>query len=727
MGCGNLKEHLSMSRPSAVSLLLLVIGCAAASGQAAPAERSEGVLKPGKKPASNPSPTMLEDFLENQASELLSRRRREVAAIKTPEQIAHRQKGLKAFFIQSLGDLPKRTPLNPRIVGVGRYEGYRVERIIFESRPAHHVTALFYLPEGKPPFPGVLVPCGHSANGKAADTYQRICMLLAKNGMAAFCYDPIGQGERIQKLDALGKPAIREGSTTEHDMAGIGALLVGRQLASYRIWDGIRALDYLAGRPEIDPARLGCTGNSGGGTMTAYLMALDDRVAAAAPSCYITSLERLFATIGPQDAEQNITAQVAAGLDHADYVTMRAPKPTLLCVGTRDFFDIQGSWDTFREVKLLYGRLGFGERVDLFESDEKHGFTSPRRVASVRWLRRWLLKVDDAITEADCPIAPDKDLQCTATGQVLSELKGVSVFDLNAERERQLRDPRVQFSSSSSASAFRSGIRELLGLKNKRPSAQPVQIVSEALRQGYRLRRLLIESEPGIVIPAVELVPDAPDPHAPTVVKVGADRGLELAPGGPAERFVLSGRRVVLADLRGMGETSPPSPPDRGESLLGNDIKEAFLSIHIGRPLLGQRVLDLLCLLESLESRNDLSAGKSFEVTGIGPAGLAVLHASALDEKGLIKHVILERTLVSWTDVVNRGVSAAQLAGVLPGVLAYYDLPDLAARLNPCPLTIRHPTDALGRPVAQAELEAAYSACLHAYGNSKRLTLQAGP
>ena len=191
-------------------------------------------------------------------------------------------------------------------------------------------------------------------------------------------------------LDDQGKPVVR--GTTEHTMAGIGALLVGRQLASYRIWDGMRALDYLASRPEVDPARLGCTGNSGGGTMTSYLMALDDRIAVAAPSCFITSLERLFATIGPQDAEQNITGQVAAGMEHADYVTMRAPKPTLLTVGTRDFFDIQGSWDTFREVKLIYGRLGFGERVDLFESDEQHGFTRPRRVATARWLSRWLLR-----------------------------------------------------------------------------------------------------------------------------------------------------------------------------------------------------------------------------------------------------------------------------------------------------------------------------------------------
>ena len=219
--------------------------------------------------------------------------------------------------------------------------------------------------------------------------------------------------------------------------------MVGRQLASYRIWDGFRALDYLASRPEVDPHRLGCTGNSGGGTMTAYLMALDDRISVAAPSCYITSLERLFETIGPQDAEQNITGQVAAGMEHADFVTMRAPKPTLLSVGTRDFFDIRGSWDTFREVKLIFGRLGFGERVDLFESDEEHGFTKPRRVSVARWMKRWLLKQDEAIDEPDFPIATDAELQCTRTGQVLTDFKGVSVFDLNRERERELRKDRV--------------------------------------------------------------------------------------------------------------------------------------------------------------------------------------------------------------------------------------------------------------------------------------------
>ncbi len=380
---------------------------------------------------------MLRTYLLAQAQEQFDARRVEIAKLKTPEDVEQRRKNLRARFIESLGGLPERTPLNPQIVGQLTGDGYRLEKIIYESRPQHHVTATLYLPDGKPPFPGVLMPIGHSANGKAADYIQRGSILLAKNGIAVLTYDPIGQGERQQLFDPPGKAAVPS-STSEHTLAGIGALLVGRQTASYRIWDGIRSLDYLAGRPEIDPKRLGCTGCSGGGTLTSYLMALDDRIVAAAPSCYITSLERLFATRGPQDAEQNITGQVAFGMEHADYLLMHSPQPTLLCTATRDFFDIQGSWTTFREAKRIYGLLGHAERVDLCEYDTGHGFPKPQREAVARWMRRWLLNVDDATIEMDFAIRKDAELQCTRTGHVLEDLKGKSVFDLNVERAREL-------------------------------------------------------------------------------------------------------------------------------------------------------------------------------------------------------------------------------------------------------------------------------------------------
>ena len=465
---------------------------------------------------------MLARYLERQIDERLEGRRKEVAALKTPEAIRRRQADIRSKFLTALGDLPPKTPLNARVVGRDPRDGYSVERVIYESRPGHHVTANLYLPTGPSPFPGVLVPCGHSANGKAAETYQRISILLAKNGMAALCYDPCGQGERIQALDAQGKPLIA-GSTTEHTMAGIGALLVGRSAATYAIWDGIRSLDYLASRPEVDPARLGCTGNSGGGTLTAYLMALDDRIAAAVPSCYITSLERLFATIGPQDAEQNITGQVGFGMDHADYVIMRAPKPTMLSVGTQDFFDIQGSWDTFREVKLIYGRLGYGERVDLFESDEKHGFTQPRRQAAMRWLRRWLLKIDDAPVEQDFAIATDRQLQCTETGQVLSDFHGKSVFDLNAEREAELARSRAQFQATHSKEERLAKVRELIGLREAVKPAKRSER-GDVAGEGYTIRKLVFETEPGILLPALMFEPRDVANNRGLAIRVGFEQ-----------------------------------------------------------------------------------------------------------------------------------------------------------------------------------------------------------
>src|SRR2546423_4058776 len=317
---------------------------------------AQTVLPPESEPHK-----MLYSYLQNQAKKHFDARRDTVAKLKTPEDIAKRQAALRAKFLEALGGFPEKAPLNAQVVGTLKGDGFRVEKVIYESRPNHHVTANFYIPDGKGPFPGVLVPCGHSDNGKAAEAYQRACILMAKNGLAVLCYDPIGQGERLQLPVENKKPLVV--SVNEHTMVGVGALLVGQSTAGYRIWDGIRSLDYLASRPEVDAKKLGCTGNSGGGTLTAYLMALDERIVCAAPSCYITSLERLFATIGPQDAEQNITGQVAFGMEHADYLTMRAPRPTLMCIAAQDYFDKQGAHTSFQEAKSIYKKLGHEEKM----------------------------------------------------------------------------------------------------------------------------------------------------------------------------------------------------------------------------------------------------------------------------------------------------------------------------------------------------------------------------
>jgi len=412
---------------------------------------------PAKLDALAPS-EMMRAYWNRLSLAALDRSDAEYEKLKTPEQLLAHQQRMRQFFLAQLGSLPQRTPLCPQVTGRIERDGYAIEKVVFQSQPRHYVTGLVYLPKVGGRVPGVLVPCGHSTNGKGADTYQRACILLARCGMVALCYDPIEQGERAQLLDAQGKPVSP--SVGGHSLLGVGSALLGRNTATYRIYDGMRAIDYLQSRPEVDPKRIGCTGNSGGGTLTAYLMALDDRIQAAAPSCYLTSFRRLLETAGPQDAEQNIAGKVAFGMDHSDYLLMRSPRPTLMCCATHDFFDITGAWATFRKAKRFYARQGYAERVDLVEADEQHGFTPPLRQAAVRWMRRWLLGIDEPVWDSNPPVLKDPEIQCTPDGQVMRLPGARSTYDLNADLADQLaRERRVHWAQADKGKL---GARQLL-------------------------------------------------------------------------------------------------------------------------------------------------------------------------------------------------------------------------------------------------------------------------
>jgi len=651
------------------------------------------VLKPEDQPRK-----MLYKYLEAECAKKFEERRKAVAALKTPEDVKKRQDELRAKFIEALGGLPDKTPLNAKVVGTVKGDGFRVEKVIYESRPDHHVTGALYIPEGKGPFPGVLVPCGHSDKGKAEEAYQRISILLVKNGFVVLCYDPIGQGERMQLLDDTGKPVIK--GTTEHTMVEVGALLVGWSTATFRIWDGIRSIDYLCSRPEVDPKRIGCTGNSGGGTMTAYLMALDERIACAAPSCYVTTLERLFATIGPQDGEQNITGQVAFGMEQTDYVTMRAPRPTLMCVATQDFFDIQGAWTTFREAKHVYGLMGHAERMDLFEYNDKHGFSKPRREAAMRWMRRWLLGIDDAPVEGEFAVFKERDLWCTPSGQVLADLKGKSVFDLVAARARELDAARgrLQVDEVRRRTSFLG-----LGILERTFPRKTVRTLLDHVGTA-----IVWKSSSGLTVPGA-LYPGI-DPANPFPVDVLAELDNKA---GVSE--VVKGNGGYVVTLPGIGETAP----DEKAGPFGKEWKEAFLSLHLGQPLLGLR----MACVSAVWGGNPPAV-----LVGFGEMAPVALHSAVLEPR--IKEIVLDGMVLSWSAVAQASQTRNQLAGVVPGALKTYDLPDLAALLAPRPLTIRNPVDAMGKPVTQVELEAAYSKAREAYkaaGAAKNLVLQAKP
>jgi cephalosporin-C deacetylase-like acetyl esterase len=659
------------------------------------------VLKSG--PKDTPPRKLLSTYLMAECQKHFDARKAEVEKLKTPADIQARQKVLKAKFIEALGGLPEKNPLNAKVVGTLKRDGYRVEKVIYESRPEHHVTANLYVPEGKGPFPGVIMPLGHSQNGKAAGEMQRGAILLAKNGFVALVYDPIGQGERSQLLDKLGNPAIK-GSTSEHTMVGVGALLVGRSTASYRIWDGIRSIDYLVSRPEVDAKKIGCSGCSGGGTLTSYLMALDDRITAAAPSCYITSLERLFATIGPQDAEQNITGQVAFGLEHADYIFLRAPKPTLILASTKDFFDIKGTWDSFREAKRVYTKLGFPERVEMIEADAGHGYGKLHREAMARFFSRWLRGEDRVIVEPDITIEKDADLLCTRSGQVLEDFKGKSVFDLNAALADEFAMKRAEKKRTSGE--FRDTVQQI-ALPDSLPVMHYVDAGSVS-RNEYEIKKGVFQPNTGVPVPALTLVPKA-EKAGPLIVCVN-DQGAAAVtePDGLLDKFASAGRRALAVDLRGYGETAPAVAAAGKVPQFGVEFKESFLSLHLNEPLLAQRVADLLGVINASSSRE-----KGVELFGVGSASPVVLHAAAINDR--VKAITIDGGLVSWDNVIRTPISHNQLVNVLPGVLAVYDLPDLASALAPRPLTIRNPVDAAGKPLTKEAAEEAYKSVRAAY------------
>ncbi len=676
-----------------VLILLIALGLAR-GGRASAADRADDLTVLGPDANSAAPRKMLHTYLLSEAQKQFDARRKVVETIKTPEALAKRSAELREKFIGALGGFPEKTPLNARTVGTIDGDGFRIERVIYESRPGHHVTANLYLPTGKDavkPCPAVLMPCGHDGNGKANSSYQRAAVLLAHNGIASLSYDPIGQGERRQILDDGGKPVIGS-MTTEHSLVGVPALLVGECTASFRIWDGIRSIDYLAGRPEIDAKAIGCTGCSGGGTLTSYLMALDDRITAAAPSCYVTSLERLFATIGPQDGEQNIPGQVAFGMEHADFLTMGLPRATLLCAASKDFFDNQGTWTSFREAKRAATLLGMPQCVDILESDTQHGYPKQHREGMARFMRQWLLGKLEFTPEGDYTPLKTEQLLCTTSGQVLVDLKGKSVPDLIAAREAELAKARAALNRQRSKDDLLADVRRRIALPTDIKPAVQSAAAGEVQRDGYVIRKLTFKTEPGIIVPALLAETRETTEKLPLVLYVhGRGKSYDAAPGGPIEQLVKQGKRVLAVDLRGMGETSPGTLPPPGKpSPLGVDYSEAQLSLHLAHPLLGQRVFDLIAVL------NAIPAAVGVEVVGIESAGPIVLHAAALDRR--IKQITLRQSLVSWSAVARSPISDNQMTNVVSGALKSYDLTDLMGTLPTGTVVIQSAVDPVGKP-----------------------------
>jgi len=647
---------------------------------------------------------MLPAYLKEKAFALIDARGRAIARISTMDDLKARQRYWREHMLSYLGGLPERTPLNARTVGTLDRGDYRIEKIVFESRPNFFVTANLYLPKsGSAPYPAILFPLGHERGAKAHQAWQRCLAGLARRGFAALAWDPLGQGERIQMYDEdLHDSKMSGGSTVEHTVLGMQCLLTGTHIAQYTIWDGIRALDYLLSRPEVDAKRVGCTGNSGGGTHTAYLSGLDDRIQVAAPSCYITSWRRMLESIGPQDAEQVFPLWLKDGLDYPDYLYAFGGKPFLMLTAIRDFFPIGGARASFAEAQQVYAKLGLGANIAMFEADDGHGYSKPRREAGYRWFTRWLQGAENSEPEAPLTLATYEELQCTRTGQVQTEFaEAADVFSLNRKLAAQLRANR-----KPSPESVRQHARELTHYE---AASGPVRITrfGQVERPEYRVEKLTYESEPGISIPALVFVPKSGEARKPAVVF--ADAGGKSAAAAEAAQLAAKGYIVLAPDLRGFGETQPPL--DRRDYFVRafGDYENTLTALIIGKTMAGMRASDLVRGVDLLAARNDVDASR-IAVTGRAAAAIPALLAALFDDR--IRSLALDGMLASYELVVNERIHQGIADQFIPSALKYFDLPDVIAAIAPRQVAVFNGVNPLGQelPVGRLRQEYARSA-----------------
>jgi cephalosporin-C deacetylase-like acetyl esterase len=576
------------------------------------------------------------------------KRRAKFAAVKTAADLEALQKELRQKFLDLLDGLPTATEPPPaRKVSRIDADDYAVDKLVFESFPGYFVTGLLYLPKKRDgAVPGIISPCGHSDVGKANASYQITHINLVKRGYAVLTYDPVGQAERSQFWDKEKGRSRFNLQCGEHAVLGNPLYLLGTSLARYRIWDGIRAIDYLTSLPEVNAKKIGCIGNSGGGTLTAYVAALDPRVLVSVPGCYITTLPRRMGNRierdPDSDPEQDIFGFVGEGIDHAGLLALRTPRPTMVAAAIQDFFPIEGARESFDEAKHLYTVAGAAERVAKVEADARHGLSIKLREGAYVWFDRWLMdRKEPREEEIKVTPRPAKELLVCADGQVNVTYKSRPLLTLAVEEFRKRKErPRA-------------ALKDLLGMD---PASAEYSVAKAA----------------------------AGKPGQPHVVCVN---GNEAAEWQTEEAFLAAlgkaGIGVTVIDPRGVGKLRPAGLEVKGHAytdpLCGVEENIAYNAFLLGKNLIGMRVADVLKAIAAV--RADTKATKVV-LCGRKDAALLACFAAAVDPT--IHAVAVEEMPLSYWPFFDPEGRPVNAASILPRLLRDYgDIGAVLAAIAP--------------------------------------------
>jgi len=605
-------------------------------------------------------------------------------AIRDEAGLLKTQDELRQKLLEMIGGLPvAKTDLHPVIVGKISMDGYSIEKLVFQSLPGLYVTALVYVPnDHASKHPAVLVPAGHAADGKFH--YQALCQRLVVRGYVVISWDPIGQGERSQFWDQKAQKSRYNLICGEHAVMGNLAYLAGANLARWEIWDGIRAVDYLLTRPEVDGERISITGTSGGGTQTALIAALDPRIKLAVPSCYITALpmrmsNRIFAD-PDSDPEQDLFGMISNGVDHPGLLLLMYPRPVMVAAAVLDFVPIEGTRKTYRELQKLYARFGHGDRIALVEGYHSHQYSPENQQAALDFLDRF----NQMPVRSGLPPVKELDnesLRCTRTGQVLLDYRDArSLMGLIREYYIGHKTGTARQLAAEYYGEKYSGVKDWLVDEYRGAPPQDRQITWESVGSAkvgeVAIDRYVLHHSVELEMPLLYIHKSGGGDRR--VALWFQENGKATAEDWPEiESYLNLGYEIISFDFRGLGETrmayTAVSPDD---PLLGElDFDHAYvnpisgvLANYVYNSLLTGRPY-FLQMIEDAEIARRFAVEKLHaNVVVVSAAGEAYTLASAIAETlpGMSLQSEPNRKILKWSEIVEQRRGSWPIQYLLP-------------------------------------------------------------
>lgn len=583
-----------------------------------------------------------------------------------------RKTKLRVNLLQAWGGFPAiPCDLAPRKLGEIHRDGYRIERLIFQTRPGMWMTANAYVPEKATTekVPAILHVHGHWAGAKQDRVVQSRCIGSVKHGFFVLVVDALGAGERGLSKN-LGE--------YHGEMTGATLFPIGLPLSGLQVYENMRAVDYLQTRPEVDGKQIGITGASGGGNQTMYAGAFDERFSCVVPTCSVGTYQSY---LGQACCMCEVVPGALRFTEEGDVLSLAAARGVMITSATKDAFQfsVGEAKKSFARVESIAGLLGKPDGVRHTIIDSGHDYNQAMREAMYGWMTRHLKATGDGSPLPDPEIKTEEpeSLRCFPGDSRPDDYLTIPRFAAAEARKllenRQAPDDAALWKTERDR--MRTSLESVLG---GTPKSVPLNLKGDAAADG-KSQRLSFDSESGITL---DLRLDANKQPTQVAVVIDVDQGSEKAfAGDVAKQLRDNGWTVAVPELRATGRFALPSDK------IGHapDHNTAEWSLWIGRPLLGQWVVDVRRTLDALAEYNGGSLPKQVSVIGVGSAGVVSLCSAALDER--ITHAGAINALSSY--VTAEPYRNQRLGLMAPGILRDVgDIAQIAALIAPRPLTI---------------------------------------